>query len=81
MVPSAADRSEISKELEVYRRAMGTFEFDMASNDRKNIIPSKLRLVLKFNFLSFFVLNFKFSMSSLMIFQFIVDTWWETYGS
>ena len=40
MVPSAADSSEISKELEVYRRAMGTFGFDMAINDRKNIIPS-----------------------------------------
>ena len=28
MVPSAADRSKISKELEVYRRAMVTFGFD-----------------------------------------------------
>ena len=80
MVPSAADRSEISKELEVYRRAMGTFGFDMAINDRKNIMPSKFHLVSKFNFITFFVLYFKFSMSSLMFLQFIVDTWWETYG-
>ena len=48
MVPSAADRSEISKELEVYRRAMGTSGFDMAINDRKNIMPSKFHLVSKF---------------------------------
>ena len=80
MVPSATNRSEISKELEVYRRAMGTFGFDMAINDRKNIMPSKLHIVSKFNFITFFVLNFKFSMSSLMFLQFIVDTWWETYG-
>ena len=79
MVPSAADHFEISKELEVYRRAMETFGFDMAINDRNNIMPCKLHLVSKFNFITFFVLNFKISMSSLMFLQFIVDNWWETY--
>ena len=59
---------------------MGTFGIDMAINDKKNIMPSKLHLVPKFNFITFFVLNFKFSMSSLIFLQFIVNTWWETYG-
>ena len=36
---------QISKELEVYRRVMGTFGFDMAINDRKNIMPSKFHFV------------------------------------
>ena len=67
------------KSWKYIRRAMGTFGFDMAINDRKNIMPSKLHLVSKFNFITFFLLNFKFS-SSLMFLQFIVDTWWKTYG-
>ena len=58
---------------------MGTVEFKMAISDKRNIMPGKLHLVSKFNLFSFFVL--KFSTPSPMFLQFIVDTWWETYGS
>ena len=54
---------------------MGAFGFDMDINDGKNIMPSKLQHVLKFNFITFFVLNFKFSMASLMFLLFTIDTW------
>jgi hypothetical protein len=50
MVPSAADRLELSQQLELYKRSIGLFGFDMAINDRKNIMPSKFHLVLSFNF-------------------------------
>jgi hypothetical protein len=50
MVPSVADRLELSQELELYKRFVGLFGFEMAINDRKNIMPSKFHLVLTFNF-------------------------------
>jgi hypothetical protein len=50
MVSSAADRLELSQELELYKRSIGLFGFEMAINDRKNIMPSKFHLVLTFNF-------------------------------
>ena len=50
MVPSAADRIELSQELEQYKRASGLFGFEMAVNDRTNIMPSKLHLVSVSNF-------------------------------
>jgi hypothetical protein len=50
MVPSAADRLELSQQLELYKRSIGLFRFEMAINDRKNIMPSKFHLVLSFNF-------------------------------
>jgi hypothetical protein len=50
MMPSAADRLELSQELELYKRSIGLFGFEMAINDRKNIMPSKFHLVLTFNF-------------------------------
>jgi hypothetical protein len=50
MVPSAADRLELSQQLELYKRSIGLFGFEMAINDRKNIMPSKFHLVLTFNF-------------------------------
>eukprot|EP00253_Pinus_taeda_P014613 PITA_14613 len=39
MVPSPAERAEISKEMEIYRMAGGTFSFEMALVDRKTKIP------------------------------------------
>ena len=65
MVPSEADRAEISEELEVYKRGTGLFRFQMAVHDRTHIMPSKLLIVsnFKFHFLflsSFFALKFKF---------------------
>jgi hypothetical protein len=50
MVPSAADLLELSQQLELYKRSIGLFGFEMAINDRKNIMPSKFHLVLTFNF-------------------------------
>lgn len=50
MVPSAADRIELSQELEQYKWASGLFGFEIAVNDRINIMPSKLHLVLVSNF-------------------------------
>jgi hypothetical protein len=50
MVPSAADRLELSQELELYKRSIGLFGFEMAINVRKNIMPSTFHLVLTFNF-------------------------------
>jgi hypothetical protein len=50
MVPSVADRLELSQELEFYKRSIGLFGFEMAINDKKNIMPSKFHLVLTFNF-------------------------------
>ena len=38
MVPSPAEHVEISKEMEIYRMAGGTFSIDMAVVDRKNKI-------------------------------------------
>ena len=39
MVPSSAERAEISKEMEIYRMASGTFSFEMAVVDRKTKMP------------------------------------------
>jgi hypothetical protein len=50
MVPSAADRLELSQQLELYKRSIGLFGLEMAMNDRQNIMPSKFHLVLSFNF-------------------------------
>ena len=50
MVPSATDCIELSQELEQYKRASGLFGFEMAVNDRTNIMPSKLHLVSVSNF-------------------------------
>jgi hypothetical protein len=50
MVPSAADRLELSQQLELYKRSIGLFAFKMAINDRKSIMPRKFHLVLTFNF-------------------------------
>ena len=64
MVPSAANRLELSQELELYKRSIGLFGFDMAINDRKNIMPSKFHLVLTFKFQNSF---FKFQFIRLII--------------
>jgi hypothetical protein len=65
MVPSAVDRLELSQELELYKRSIGLFGFEMAINDRKNIMPSKFHLVLTFKFQnSFFKIQFVFSYDS-----------------
>ena len=51
MVPSAVDHIELSQELEQYKRASGLFGFEIAVNDRTNIMPSKLHLVSISNFI------------------------------
>ena len=66
MVPDEAEHTQLSQELEMYKRATGLFGFDIAISERTNLIPSKLHLVsnfqlssLKFHFL-FLILCFKF---------------------
>eukprot|EP00253_Pinus_taeda_P015530 PITA_15530 len=39
MVPSLAEHAEISKEMEIYMMASGTFSFEMALVDRKTKMP------------------------------------------
>jgi len=57
MVPSTTNHTEISQELELFKRAMGLFGFEMVFNDRTNIIPNKLIIVSNFKFhsLKFFL--------------------------
>ena len=45
MVPSAVDHTKISQESKHYKRAMGTFGFQMEKNDRQTVMPCKLHLV------------------------------------
>ena len=59
MVPGAVERTQLSQELEVYKRPMGLFPFNIAINDRTNLMPSKLHLVSSFKF-HFLFLYFKF---------------------
>ena len=66
MVHGVVERTQLSQELEMYKRAIGLFGFDIAINDRTNLMPSELHLVsnfqlssLKFHFL-FLILCFKF---------------------
>ena len=60
MVPDAAERTQLSQELEMYKRATGLFGFDIAINDRTNLMPSKLHLVSNFQVST---LKFKFKIS------------------
>ena len=64
MVLDLQERAEISKEMEIYMMASGTFGFDMAVNDRKTKMPGKLQVhfIANFNVSSPFVSNFKISM-------------------
>jgi hypothetical protein len=57
MVRSATNQLKLSQDLELYKRSIGLFGFDMAINDRKTIMPSKFHLVLTFKFQNSF---FKF---------------------
>jgi len=50
MVPSADDRLQLTQELEDYKRSTGLFGFEIAMNDRKNIMPSTFHLVSAFKF-------------------------------
>ena len=45
MVVSEQEREEISKEMEIYRMAGGTFGFTMAIKDRMTKMPGKLQFV------------------------------------
>ena len=88
MLPGVAEHTQLSQELEMYKRATRLFGFDIAINDRTNLMPSKLHLVsnfqlssLKFHFLFLILyLNFIFVSHVYFIHNFIVDTWWENYG-
>ena len=42
MVLDPQERAEISKEMEIYMMAGGTFGFDMVVHDRKAKMPGKL---------------------------------------
>ena len=58
VVPDAAERTQLSQELEMYKRATGLLGFDIAINDRTNLIPVKFHLVSTFKFkISFFTFN------------------------
>jgi hypothetical protein len=84
MVPSAADRLELSQEWELYKRSIGLFGFEMAINDRKNIMLSKFHLVLTFKFQnSFFKFQFVFSYVSLIHCRYLVGKLWRkgTYST
>ena len=61
MVPGPQDCAEISKEMEIYRMAGGTFGFDMVVHDRKAKMPGKLQVhfIANFNVSSPFVSKFK----------------------
>jgi len=50
MVAFQQKREEISKEMEIYRMAGGTFGFTMAIKNRTNKMPSKLQFVSIFKF-------------------------------
>ena len=60
MVPSAAEHTKLSQELEMYKKAIGLFGFDIAINDKTNLMPSKLHLVSTFQVST---LKFKFKIS------------------
>ena len=61
MVLDPQERVEISKEMEIYRMAGGTFGFDMVVHDRKTKMPGKLQVhfIANFNVSSPFVSKFK----------------------
>jgi hypothetical protein len=59
-VDSHAECSEISKQMEIYKLAVGTFGYDMAVQDRTTRMPGKLQVQ--------FVSNFQISMSFLSIY-------------
>ena len=61
MVLSVQECVDISKEMEIYKMASGTFSFDMVIQDKKTKMPCKLvHFVSNFNVSSSFVSNFKF---------------------
>lgn len=73
MVRSPAERSEISKEMEIYRMAGGTFSFEMVVVDRKNQMSSIFLVCFKFHCLfkfitSYFTSTFKIHFFSYFIF-------------
>ena len=58
MVPGATERTQFSQDLEMYKRSIGLFGYDITINDRTNLMPSKLHLVSTFKFkISFFIFN------------------------
>ena len=50
MVASEQEHEDISKEMEIYRMAGGTFGFTMVIKNRTTKMPSKLQFVSTFNF-------------------------------
>jgi hypothetical protein len=44
MVPSAEERIEIGRELEIYKTAALTFSYDMAIMSRTTLMPSKFHI-------------------------------------
>jgi hypothetical protein len=82
MVESEDDRTEISNELEVYRRAVKIFGFQLAKKDKLTIMPGKLLSftlfqILSFNLCSLFVLNFNdFPYISLICCRYVVAKQW-----
>jgi hypothetical protein len=60
MVLTPVERSEISKQIEIYKLNVGTFGYDMAIQDRTARMPGKLQVK--------FVSNFQIPMSFLSIY-------------
>ena len=73
------DRTEISKELEVYRRVTGTFGFQMEKKNKHTVMPGKLHFVsiLKFQFLFFLCFKFQYlAYVSLICCKYLVAKLW-----
>ena len=50
MVASEQEREEISKEMEIYRMASGTFGFTMAIKNKMTKMPGKFQFISTFKF-------------------------------
>ena len=48
MVLTLVERSEIFKQIQIYKPSAGTFGYEMAIQDRTTTMPSKLQFVSKF---------------------------------
>lgn len=85
MVTYQQERGDISKEMELYRMAGGTFGFTMAIKDRRTKMRGKLQFVSNFIIHCLFIicLKFRISMFFLMFLLFLLTCsylvdklWW-----
>jgi hypothetical protein len=73
---------KISKQMKIYRLAVGTFGYDMAVQDRSTRMLGKLQFVSNFNALPFYLLvtSWKYNLNLFSLLLFFVDVWWTNYG-